>query len=304
MDKVKAKLDMFNLSNDHLYEQERHAKYRIRQTFGSIEVYHAGPAKSLQLPFYKTTLSKPEARTWRRPPLQFPTGVPFTFSKVIRGAKVNKKALVTDPSESFQTTKDLTMSVRRGADILLEFSEEYPPIMSGYGMGTTVVNYYRKKHDKDDHVPKLDFGQPSILNPSDAEPFLLGYVDKGKVTQIIHNNLLRAPVFKHTPETTDFLVVRQTVEGVVSYYLRQIKNIFTVGQTTPNQSEVPGPHARKSTHTAKQRLQIIAWLMINREKEKKIKIRSMLKYFPEQTELQIRQRLKIKGNVSDTKCRR
>jgi transcription initiation factor TFIID subunit 1 len=71
---------------------------------------------------YKTTLSKPEARTWRRPPLQFPTGVPFTFSKVVRGAKVNKKALVTDPSESFQTTKDLTMSVRRGADVLLEFS--------------------------------------------------------------------------------------------------------------------------------------------------------------------------------------
>jgi transcription initiation factor TFIID subunit 1 len=137
VDKAKAKLDMFNLSNDHLYEQERHAKYRIRQTFGSIEVYHSGPAKSLQLPFvrvsflmpfprahvkYKTTLSKTEARTWRRPPLQFPTGVPFTFSKVVRGAKVNKKALVTDPSESFQTTKDLTMSVRRGSDVLLEFS--------------------------------------------------------------------------------------------------------------------------------------------------------------------------------------
>lgn len=90
----------------------------------------------------------------------------------------------------------------------------------------------------------------------------------------------------------------------MSYYLRQIKNIFTVGQTTPNQSEVPGPHARKSTHTAKQRLQIIAWLMINQEKEKKIKIRSMLKYFPEQTELQIRQRLKIKGNVSHAASRR
>jgi transcription initiation factor TFIID subunit 1 len=50
---AKAKLDMFNLSNDHLYEQERHAKYRIRQTFGSIEVYHAGPAKALQLPFVR-----------------------------------------------------------------------------------------------------------------------------------------------------------------------------------------------------------------------------------------------------------
>jgi len=27
--------------------------------------------------------------------------------------------------------------------------------MSNYGMGTTVVNYYRKKDDKDEFVPKV-----------------------------------------------------------------------------------------------------------------------------------------------------
>jgi hypothetical protein len=43
----------------------------------------------------------------------------------------------------------------KGPCVLLEFSEEYPPIMSGYGMGTTIVNYYRKKDDKDEHVPKV-----------------------------------------------------------------------------------------------------------------------------------------------------
>ena len=91
-------------------------------------------------------------------------------------------------------------------------------------MGTTLVNYYRKKDDKDEHVPKvsskilrlgsqadvweLDFGQPSILNVGDAEPFLLSYVDRGQVTQIIHNNLVRAPIYRHQPESTDFLVVR------------------------------------------------------------------------------------------------
>lgn len=45
----------------------------------------------------------------------------------------------------------------KGPCVLLEFSEEYPPIMSGYGMGTTIVNYYRKKDDKDEHVPKVSF---------------------------------------------------------------------------------------------------------------------------------------------------
>lgn len=54
----------------------------------------------------------------------------------------------------------------------------------------------------------MDFGQPSILNPSDAEPFLLGYVDRGRVTQVIHNNLIRAPIFQHKPASTDFLVIR------------------------------------------------------------------------------------------------
>lgn len=164
-------------------------------------------------------------------------------------------------------------------------------------MGTTIVNYYRKTDDKDDHVPKLDIGQPSILNVGDAEPFLLGYVDRGKVTQVIHNNLIRAPIFRHAPETTDFLVIRHTVNGQASYHIRPIANIFTVGQTVPNESEVPGPHARKNTNYAKIRLQIVAWLLIDKNKQKRIKMSKLLKYFPDQTELQMRQRLKIKGQV-------
>ncbi|WWD18061.1 hypothetical protein CI109_102508 [Kwoniella shandongensis] len=258
-----SKLDPFNLSNDHLYEHSREARFRIRQTFGAIEVFHSIPAKHLQLPFYKTSLSKSEARAWRRPALQIPTGVTFSFSKLKSNPSASvsskKKQMMADPSERFKSTKDLTMT-EKGPFVLLEFSEEYPPIMSGYGMGTTIVNYYRKKDDKDEHVPKLDFGQPSILNPGDAEPFLLGYVDRGAVTQVIHNNLIRAPIFRHTPETTDFLVIK------------------------------------KNTTTAKMRLMIIAWLLINKSKQKRFKIGKLLKYFPDQTELQMRQRLKVKGN--------
>lgn len=161
---------------------------------------------------------------------------------------------------------------------------------------------------------QLDFGQPSILNPSDAEPFLLGYVDRGKVTQIIHNNLIRAPIFQHKAPSNDFLVVRyvvrllygigqmlitrQTINNHSTYYIRTINNLFTVGQVLPNESEVAGPHARKNTNTAKVRLMIVAWLLIQRTKEKRIKLATLMKYFPDQSELQMRQRLKVKGNVS------
>lgn len=43
--------DTFNLSNDGLYEHSREARFRIRQTFGAIEVFHSQPAKTLQIPF-------------------------------------------------------------------------------------------------------------------------------------------------------------------------------------------------------------------------------------------------------------
>lgn len=45
------KLDPFDISNDHLYEHSREARFRIRQTFGAIEVFHSYPAKKLQIPF-------------------------------------------------------------------------------------------------------------------------------------------------------------------------------------------------------------------------------------------------------------
>ncbi|BEJ18121.1 hypothetical protein CspHIS471_0703980 [Cutaneotrichosporon sp. HIS471] len=296
---TQGKLDPFNLSNDHLYEHNRASRFRIRQTFGAIEVFHSTPAKILLMPYYKTTLDKNEARMWHRTPLQFPSGVWNSFSKLKPNPNTQRKSRVmADPSERFKTTKDLSLT-EKGPFVLLEFSEEYPPIMSGYGMGTTIVNYYRKKDDKDDTVPKLDLGQPSILNVGDTEPFLLSYVDSGKVTQIIHNNLIRAPIWKHTPETTDFLVIRQTINNHTSYHLREIKDLFVVGQAVPHESEVPGPHARKNTNTAKLRLMIVAWILIKKNKEiehQRVKLARLQKYFPDQTELQMRQRLKIKGN--------
>jgi len=186
---AKSNLDPYNLSNDHLYEHTRESRFRIRQTFGAIEVFHSHPTKDLQMPFvsssqsrcrmltweqYKTTLSKSEARAWRRPAIQIPVGITIIFSKLKSNPSASvsskKKAMMVDPSERFRSSKDLTMA-EKGPFVLFEFSvsranlrctvtedaikEEYPPMMSGYGMGTTIVNYYRKKDDKDEHVPKV-----------------------------------------------------------------------------------------------------------------------------------------------------
>ena len=66
-----------------------------------------------------------------------------------------------------------------------------------------------------------------------------------------------------------------------------------VGQTYPV-TEVPGPHSRKITNTIKQRLQIIAFKLLEKSTEKRLKISRLMKYFPDQNELQMRQRLKVR----------
>jgi transcription initiation factor TFIID subunit 1 len=43
------------------------------------------------------------------------------------------------------------------------------------------------------------------------------------------NNIFRAPVFLHKTEKTDFLVVRRGGK----YFIRQVPDLFIVGQTMP-----------------------------------------------------------------------
>lgn len=48
----------------------------------------------------------------------------------------------------------------------------------------------------------------TILQPNDAQPYPLSIVKPGQTMRSLENNLMRAPVFEHQPEPTDFLVVR------------------------------------------------------------------------------------------------
>jgi len=159
-------------------------------------------------------------------------------------------------------------------------------------MGSILVNYYRKKSDKDEHVPKYDLGEPIVIEPQDESPFMkFGYVYPGQTVPALYNNLMRAPLFRHKPYPTDFLVIRSTSKNDTKYYIRDIKNLFVVGQTYPV-TEVPGPHSRKITNTIKHRLQIIAFKLLQKSVEERLKISRLMKYFPDQNELQMRQRLK------------
>lgn len=289
-----ASLDPLNMSNDGYYELSREQRQRIqRQTLGALVVQHTKTARKLQLPFYKTRLTKTEARSFHRPAMQFPINIPLTFSRVEKagGKKDRKRSAKENADEVFKSTRDLTLK-EQGPFILYEYSEENPPIPSKIGMGSILVNYYRKKDAKDEHIPKHDLGEPFILEPNDQSPFLnFGSVEPGQTQPTLYNNLVRAPLFRHQPATTDFLLVRVTTKNAVRYYLRDIKNLFVVGQNYPL-SVIPGPHARLVTNAIRNRLIMVARRLVEQSKGNRIKIHRIMKYFPDQSELQMRQRLK------------
>lgn len=289
-------LDPFNLSNDRFYEVSKEHRRRVRQTFGNLEVQHSYPAMKLQLPLYKTRLTKHEARSFHRPALQFPVNVPIKFSKVKvakkKKDKTGRKIRNTAPAaELLKTTADLTLK-DTGPFMLFEYSEEAPPVISNVGMGSILVNYYRKQNELDDHVPKDDIGEPFVLDVADESPFMkFGSIQPGETVCTLYNNLVRAPLFKHKPSTTDFLVIRNITESETTYYIRPIENLYVVGQTYPV-VEVPGPHSRKITTQLKHRLQTIAFKLCARAEDGRIKVGELLKYFNDQNEMQMRQRLK------------
>ncbi|SPO20439.1 related to TAF1 - TFIID subunit (TBP-associated factor), 145 kD [Ustilago trichophora] len=289
-----AELDPFNLSNDKFYEQTREHRQRVRQTLGKLVVQHAWPAVKLQLPWYKTKLTKAEARSFHRPAMQFPTNMPLHFSKTISSKKKKEGAgarKAKDPNEMLRTSRDLTLK-DTGPYVLYEYSEEYPPLLSKIGMGSLLVNYYRKKDAKDEHVPKMDIGEPYLLDVADESPFMkFGNIERGQVQPTLYNNMIRAPLFRHRPSHTDFLLIRSTTKNEIRYYLREIRNLFVVGQTYPVQP-IPGPHARLITNNIKYRLQMIAYKLIQKSQRQRIKIHRLMRYFPDQNELQMRQRLK------------
>jgi transcription initiation factor TFIID subunit 1, fungi type len=248
----------YNFSNDHAYDQlkENH-QHKVRSTLGNLNIEHAGPAIRLQYPFYKVSLSAREARSFHRPTINFMPNQTVTFGRLEH--KKRKTFKGRDPQDIFAQSKDLTLGDNSNMT-LFEYSEEYPTMMSNFGMGSKLINYYRRKDEEDTARPKYDLGETQVLLPQDKSPFaIFGSVEPGTTVPTLQNALYRAPVFKHEPKGTDFLVGRSStgIHGQ-KWYIRNIENLFVVGQEFPS-VEVPGTHARKVTETAKKRLKMYSF---------------------------------------------
>ncbi|KAI1082044.1 hypothetical protein F5B20DRAFT_45896 [Whalleya microplaca] len=283
----------FNLSNDDAYEAlKANHKSKVRATLSNLSVEHSMPALKLTFPFYRT---KVEGQPWEHHRKR------FEVEKVVkravgmrRPAKVRRKEMKGKSNhEIFKTSKDLSLNDNSTA-VLFEYCEEFPTMMSNFGMGSRVINYYRRKDRNDeDKIPKLDIGEGHPLLPEDRSPFsIFGTVDPGETVPTLHNEMYRAPIFKHEPRPNDFLLGYNTnaAEGP-KYFLRSIDHVYTVGQTFPT-LEVPGPHARKVTNTSKNRLKMISYRMMKKKETQDVSIQEVTPHVFEKFDPQNRQKMK------------
>ncbi|KAG5969325.1 hypothetical protein E4U58_001505 [Claviceps cyperi] len=282
----------FNISNDEAYEllKENHQS-KVRATLGNISVEHSMPATKLTWPYYKVKLSG-TTDEYHRPRFRYKKFAGHAI-KFDRPQHHKRKSMKGKVHEVFRFSKDLSLNDNSTA-VLFEYCEPRPRVLNNFGMGSKLINYYRRKNTNDDEqLPKQDLGEYRMLLPEDRSPFsLFGTVDAGETVPTLHNEMYRAPVFKHNPRGTDFLVVRSTtgVEGS-KWHLHKIDFLHAVGQTFPS-VDVPGPHSRRVTNASKNRMKMLAFRMIRHSKSDNCQLSDITKHIAESTDTQNRQKLK------------
>ncbi|KAK9390813.1 hypothetical protein V1515DRAFT_529006 [Lipomyces mesembrius] len=281
----------YNISNDQAYDLlKENYQSRVRSTIGNLTIDHSMVANRLQSPYYKVKLSKSQARSFHRPNFVIRPNTVIHFSRVRHRKK--KKDKGKDIAQIFASSKDLSLG--DGSQyVMLEYSEEYPTVMSNFGMGSKIINYYRKKSNEDESRPKLNIGETYVLGSQDRSPFWnFGFVEPGEIVPTYYNRLVRAPIFKQQVNSTDFLMIRSTGGGEgQKYYLRSIPNLYTVGQTLPV-TEIPSPRSRRVTTASKNRLKMVVFRVLRKSENERILVKGISSHFPDQNDMQNRQRLK------------
>ncbi|KAB2576289.1 putative transcription initiation factor TFIID 111 kDa subunit [Lasiodiplodia hormozganensis] len=266
---TKSLFQKFNISNDESYDILKHNnREKVRNITNLNSLEHSLPAVKLQYPFYKLTLGPRETRSFHRPSFTVShPGHVIRFDKP--KFKKRKQFKGQDPKTVYASSEDLSMADNSNV-LLLEYSEEYPTVLSNFGMCNRLINYYRRKDKDDTYRPRLDIGEPVVLTPNDQSPFaIFGEVRQGETVPTLHNGMFRAPVFQHETRPTDFLVVRShTGTHGTKWYLRNVENLFVVGQQFPSQ-QVPGIHSRKVTDISKRRLKMLSYRIFTKSLDQK-----------------------------------
>lgn len=257
----------YNISGDKNYIEPNET---LKSALGIQGVQHSIPALKLASELYKTYLTKEELRFFHRPPLHIAATTEIKFSPLIES--------VAKPSSILKKKKELTL--RDTADfVLLEYSEEIPPLIIKTGMASIITTFYRKSNSKDSPSYEPEVGSMTVLDPKDPSPFLfIGDVQPNESISGIVNNLYKAPLVFHTSKD---LVAIKTKGEKSMYYIRPVETVGCVGQTLPL-DEAFSPHSRRHNVFCKNRMKVAAYRLFYEKgnKERKMYIYQLDEMFP------------------------
>jgi transcription initiation factor TFIID subunit 1 len=197
-----------------------------------------------------------------RPPLQLTKGMCSKIVNYYRGDKARCPVSAGGGDRPARRKRGDNTAAVDGAGAATDKSNDRPPRLEGPNRKTNILDWVGKlpsKSQKDrsekEAIDVLPEGVTEILHPKVHGPFV-GEVEEGMTLTGLVNNLFVAPLFRHEPESTDFLMTltppsgaasagRRDVMGVV---LRELPpNIFTVGQTEPRTRVMaPGSQGEKN----------------------------------------------------------
>ena len=296
--------DPFNISNDTYYlPRSSETTLRLKVGGGNL-IQHSTPVVELRAPFVQTYMGPMRLRNFHRPPLRrFSHGPlahvgPHPVLPLLKHIKKKAKQREQERIASgggdvffMRTSEDLTG--RDGDLVLIEFSEEHPPLMNQVGMCSKMKNYYKRKAGKDQGPQKYKYGETAYAHTS---PFL-GILTPGQSIQAIENNMYRAPIYEHKTSETDFLVIRTRHQ----YHIREIDALFVAGQQCPLY-EVPGPNSKRANNFVRDFLQVFIYRLFwkSRDTPRRIKMDDIKKAFPSHSESSIRKRLKLCADFKRT----
>ncbi|XP_078034563.1 TATA-box binding protein associated factor 1 isoform X3 [Augochlora pura] len=296
--------DPFNISNDTYYmPRSSETTLRLKVGGGNL-IQHSTPVVELRVPFVQTHMGQMRLRNFHRPPLRKfshgPLAHPGPHSVLPLLKHIKKKAkqreqerIASGGGDVFFMRTPEDLSGKDGEVVLIEFSEEHPPLMNQVGMCSKVKNYYKRKAGKDQGPQKYKYGETAYAHTS---PFL-GILTPGQSIQAIENNMYRAPIYEHKIPESDFLVIRTRQQ----YYIREMDALFVAGQECPLY-EVPGPNSKRANNFVRDFLQVFIYRLFWKSSDipRRIKMDDIKRAFPSHSESSIRKRLKLCADFKRT----
>ncbi|EKE40754.1 hypothetical protein ENUP19_0009G0006 [Entamoeba nuttalli] len=281
----KKERKIWKIADDRLEEDLSNDRYYFMGKTGYTQkkfiIYHSIPAQRLET--FQTHLTMPDLQNFHRPLLPARDAEKMHIKGV--SIKLQQKRFNVNNTYVPQNMKEL--SSKDGKIHLIEYIEEFPPLLSQVGMGARIRNYCRR--DDEASVPeKYHTGEMVIVERGEESPFL-GKVKAGQPIQSLDNKMTKTPIHETKIPETDFLLIRS--EDGSGWTVREIDHLFVAGQQQPQKdTEIPVPGSKTETTFNKERLETAIYLQFHSNPT--VRVTDFVDAFPNQTETTVRKILR------------